>query len=163
NDALQFAGTGCHASADWGAALAGYAAHGAGRFSTADSAFAVALAAMTSEERCRWADLSPIVGDPTARRVPPQACPALGALARRILRLGSPLYSVSSTDLYTEHLARVTRGKIAEQSATVDGVAWADDQRTLTIRYGFPRWYSRSMPPSGSMMATESITGHDSG
>ncbi len=32
DEALQFAGTGCHVSADWCAALAGYAAHVAGRF-----------------------------------------------------------------------------------------------------------------------------------
>jgi len=163
DEALRFAGNDCHASTDWCAALAGYAAHVAGRFATADSAYAVALAAMTPEERCNWLDISRIVDDATADRLHSLDCAARAELARRILRLASPLYLVSSTDLYTEHLARVTRGKIAERAATVDGVSWADDQRNLTIRYGFPAWYSRSMPPSGSMMATESITGHDTG
>lgn len=162
DDALRFAGTECHASADWCAALAGYAAHVAGRFATADSAFRVALDAMTPDERCQWLDISQIVDDATSDRLRSLDCTARGQLARRILRLASPLYSVSSTDLYTEHLARVTRAKIAERAATVDGVSWADDQRTLTLRYGFPRWYSRSLPPSGSMQSP-SITGHDTG
>jgi hypothetical protein len=163
DEALHFAGTQCHASASWCAALGGYAAHVAGRFATADSAYAVALAAMTSEERCSWLDISRIVDDATAERLQSLDCAARGELARRILRLGSPLYSVSSTDLYTEHLARVTRAKIAEHAATTDGVPWADDQRNLTIRYGFPRWYSRSMPPTGSIDDKESVTGHDDG
>jgi hypothetical protein len=52
------------------------------------------------------------------------------------------LYSVSNSDLFTEHLARVTRARIAEHSAGPDGEAWADDQRELMVRYGWPRWYS---------------------
>jgi hypothetical protein len=162
-DALRYSRDECRAPSAWCAALGGYAAHVAGQFATADSAYSVALAAMDSEERCQWLDISRIVDDETDHLLRTLDCNARGALARRILQLAAPLYSVSSTDLYTEHLARVTRGRMAERAATVDGESWADDQRDLTIRYGWPRWYSRSMPHSPSFDVRQSVTGHDSG
>lgn len=160
-DAIRVASAECRATAGWCAALVGYAAHTAGRFATADSAFGVALAAMDSTERCRWLDISNIVDDATADRLHALDCAARAAFTRRVLEIAAPLYSVSATDLYTEHLARLTRGRIAEHAATVDGESWADDQRNLTIRYGWPRWYSRGMPTTTSLQATTSITGHD--
>jgi hypothetical protein len=163
NDALRYARTGCRASVAWCAALAGYAEHVAGQFAAADSDYAIALAAMDRDERCRWLDISRIVDDATDHRLRALECEARASLTRRILQLAAPLYSVSSTDLYTEHLARMTRGQMAEHAATVDGESWADDQRDLTIRYGWPRWYSRSMPHSPSFDARASVTGHDSG
>ncbi len=161
NDAIRFAGTECRASASWCAALAGFAAHSASRFATADSAFAVALEAMKPDERCRWLDISELVDDATAKRFDALDCDARVAFARRLLRLAAPLYSVSATDLYTEHLARVTRSRIGDGSANVEEGAWGDDQWKLTIRYGWPRWFTRSLPSSSSLYETSSITGHD--
>lgn len=163
DDALRFAATECRAAAAWCAALAGYAEHVAGRFQAADSAYAIALAAMDPEERCRWLDISRIVDDATATRLRTLDCAARATLTRRILEIAAPLYSVSTTDLYTEHLARVTRGQMAERAASPDGESWADDQRDLTIRYGWSSWYSRSIPTTMSMDARPSITGHDRG
>lgn len=161
DEALQFAGSVCRAPAAWCSALVGYAAHSAGRFAIADSAYGAALAAMDSTERCRWLDISRLVDDATTDQLHRLDCPAREAFVRRALRIASPLYAVSSTDLFTEHLARVTRGRMAERAATVDGESWADDQKDLTLRYGWPRWYSRSVPTSTSLQATSSITGHD--
>jgi hypothetical protein len=163
DEALRFASTECRAPAFWCAALGGYAAHLAGRFASADSAYAVALATMEPAERCRWLDISRIVDDATADRLKALDCNGRAQFARRVLRIAAPLYSIAVTDLYTEHLARVTRGRMAERAAATDGVSWADDQRDLTLRYGWPRWYSRSVPTSPSFDATPSITGHDSG
>src|SRR5579885_2767192 len=81
---------------------------------------------------------------------------------RRVMLLSAPLYSIATTDLWTEHLARLTRARIAERAATTDGESWANDQRELVVRYGWPRWYSRWDPDYGSMMQ-RSITGHDAG
>jgi hypothetical protein len=163
DQALRFASTECRAPVFWCAALGGYAAHSGGRFATADSAYAVALAAMEPDERCRWLDISRIVDDATDHRLRTLDCTARMAFARRILSIGAPLYSVSTTDLYTEHLSRVTRGRMADRAASTDGVSWADDQRDLTLRYGWPRWYSRSVPNSPAMQTITSVTGHDSG
>ncbi|MGH7618388.1 MAG: hypothetical protein ACREPM_14285, partial [Gemmatimonadaceae bacterium] len=162
-DALQFASAGCRATPSWCAALGGYAAHMSGRFAAADSAYAVSLAEMEPAERCEWLDISRIVDDETEGRLRKLGCDARAGLARRVLRLGSPLYSVSSTDLFTEHLARVTRGRIAEHAASPDGESWADDQRALTIRYGWPSWYSRPVPSTMTIYDRPSIMGHDDG
>jgi hypothetical protein len=162
NEAVAFATTACHSTTAWCAALAGYAAHVAGDFATADSAFTTALAAMEPAERCRWLDISDLLDDELEQRFKSAGCDGREAFVRRVLWLGSPLYQVSHTDLVTEHLARLTRARIAEHSAAPDGEPWADDERELVVRYGWPRWYSRTQPQFGSQ-TQPSIAGHDAG
>ena len=162
DDAVSFATSACHATTAWCNALAGYAAHLAGKFATADSAFTAALASMEPAERCRWLDISDLVDDELERRFKAAGCDGREAFVRRVMWIGSPLYSVTQTDLFTEHLARLTRAKIAEHSAASDGEPWADDERELMLRYGWPRWYSRSQPDFRSQ-ARPSIAGHDVG
>jgi len=162
DDAYSFATTGCQSTVAWCSALAGYAAHMARNFATADSAYAAALAAMDPAERCRWLDISDLLDDGLAERFKAAGCDGREAFVRHLMWLGAPLYSVSQTDLFTEHLARVTRARIAEHSAASDGEPWADDERELMVRYGWPRWYSRSQPDFRSM-TQPSIAGHDVG
>jgi len=162
DDARGFASRDCAASVEWCAALAGYAAHAAHAFAAADSSFERALAAMEPGERCQWLDVSDLLDDESAKRYEAMDCSAREQFFRRAARLGAPLYSVSTTDLFTEHLSRVTRSRMAEQSASSDGVSWGDDVKALMTRYGWPRWYSRSLPPVGSQLEP-SITGHDAG
>ncbi|HEV8445337.1 MAG TPA: hypothetical protein VGQ44_00860 [Gemmatimonadaceae bacterium] len=162
DDAIRFATTRCSAGRAWCAALAGFAAHADKRYVVADSAFGVALAAMELPERCRWLDITDLLDGPLADRFDHMPCEARDSLARQILTLGAPLYSVSTTDLLTEHLTRYARAKIAEHSATADGEAWGDDVKHLVMRYGWPQWYSRGFP--SMMLETRmSITGHDAG
>lgn len=162
DDARVYAGRDCAASADWCAALTGYAAHAGRAFAAADSAFERALAAMEPGERCRWLDVSDMLDGESAKRYDAMDCRAREGFFRRAAWIGAPLYSVSTTDLFTEHLSRVTRARIAEQSASPDGVSWGDDVKELMTRYGWPRWYSRGLPPLGSQTEA-SITGHDAG
>ncbi|HEY5060395.1 MAG TPA: hypothetical protein VII52_02615 [Gemmatimonadaceae bacterium] len=162
NDAVGFASSQCHATAAWCAALTGYAAHIGGRFEVADSAFALALAAMDSSERCKWFDISDLLDDELAGRFQALDCSARERFARRLFWMGAPLYSVSETDLLTEYLARLTRARIAEHAAAPDGEAWADDIRALVVRYGWPRWYTRTPAAPGSLREA-SYTGHDAG
>ena len=162
DDAIRYAATRCDAGRAWCAALAGFAAHADRRYAAADSAFDVALAAMELPERCRWLDITDLLDGPLADRFEHTPCDARDSLARQILRLGAPLYSVSTTDLLTEHLTRYVRARIAEHSATADGESWGDDARQLVMRYGLPQWYSRGFP----RMLLDSripITGHDAG
>lgn len=162
DDALSFARERCRAGGAWCAALGGYAAHMGGRFTQADSAYRLALADLPAAERCRWLDISDLIDGDLASRFHSLGCDGRDSLARRVLLLGAPLYSVSQTDLFTEQLARYTRVRMAERSASTDGESWGDDVRELMLRYGWPRWYSRSEPPVGSQM-TASVTGHDAG
>jgi hypothetical protein len=162
DDALRFAETRCGAGQAWCAALAGFAAHADKRYTLADSAFGVSLAAMEPPERCRWLDITDLLDGPLADRFDHMPCDMRDSVARQILTLGAPLYSVSTTDLLTEHLTRYARARIAEHSATADGESWGDDVRQLVMRYGWPQWYSRGFP----RMLIETrvpITGHDAG
>lgn len=161
-DAALTAARECTASASWCHALAGYAAHSGNRFTLADSEYNAALALMDSSERCTWLDIRDLLTDELSERFEKADCPGREAIARRALHVGAPLYSVSTTDLFTEHLSRVTRARIAEHSAAADGEPWADDIRELMVRYGWPRWYSRTQPDFGSQRPP-SIIGHDVG
>jgi hypothetical protein len=161
-DAIHAAQTECRASVSWCQALAGYAAHVDGRFATADSAFELALAAMDNTERCRWFDISNLLSDELESRFKALDCAGREAFARRLLWLGAPLYSVSSTDLLTEHFARLTRARLSEHASSPDGEAWGDDMRELVLRYGWPRWHTRGTPNYG-WEDQPSITGHDAG
>ena len=161
DDAVRVSTT-CRAERWWCLAIGGYAAHVGGRFADADSLYSLALAAMGDAERCRWLDLSDLLEPDLARRFQSVGCAGREAFVRRVLWLGAPLLSVSGTDLFTEHLARITRGRMAEHSASPDGESWADDQRALTTRYGWPRWYTRTDPAFGSALEP-TISGHDAG
>lgn len=162
DDAIHYATDDCAAARDWCLALGGYAAHTAGRFSLADSLYEQSLSVMAPAERCRWLDIGDLLDDDLAHRFKPLDCAAKETFARRVLRLGAPLLSISETDLLTEHLARLTRIHIAERAEQTDRTPWGDDIRELMLRYGWPRWYSRTYPELGSQMEP-SITGHDAG
>jgi len=162
DDARTYASHDCAAPVEWCAALTGYAAHAARAYAAADSAFDRALNAMEPGERCHWLDIADLLDGESSKRYEQMDCAARERFFRRAARLGAPLYSVSTTDLFTEHLSRVTRARMAEQSSSPDGVSWGDDVKELMTRYGWPRWYSRSLPPVGSQLEP-SITGHDAG
>ncbi|MDB4873952.1 MAG: hypothetical protein JWM41_398 [Gemmatimonadetes bacterium] len=162
DDAIRFALSDCRASPAWCNALAGYAAHVGARYATADSAYEAALSAMDPAERCRWLDVSDLVADDLEHRFKSLDCARREGFVRRLFWLGAPLYSISETDLLTEHLSRLTRARLAERSASIDGAAWADDVRSLVIRYGWSRWYTRTLPVMGSLRDA-SYTGHDAG
>ena len=161
-DAARVASTGCHAVQSWCAALEGYAWHRAGAYARADSSFGRALAAMSPRERCDWLDIGPLLAGAVASRFRHLDCAHRDSLARRVLRLGAPLYSVASSDLLTEHLSRVTRSRISDHSYMVEGPSWGDDSRDLVLRYGWPEWYTRAEAPFGSTLEA-SIIGHDAG
>ena len=69
NDAHPIRSTECRATAGWCAALAGYAAHSAEQFAAADSAFAVALAAMDPTSDAAGSTSPSIVDDATGDRL----------------------------------------------------------------------------------------------
>ncbi|HEX3868359.1 MAG TPA: hypothetical protein VHV78_16455 [Gemmatimonadaceae bacterium] len=162
DDAIRYARTDCRAAAGWCSALAGYAAHVGGRFAAADSEFTKALAAMDTVERARWLDFDDELEDHLHDRLDTLRMEARQALARRIMWMGSPLLSISGTDLWTEHMARFTRTLIAEHAASTEGGTWDDSDRELTMRYGWPTWFSRERPDFASMSEPR-MTGHDSG
>ena len=146
----------------WCAALAGYAAHSGQRFAAADSAFAVALSSMEPAERCRWLDPSNLMDGDLARRFEQLDCTGARVFrAPAVLARRAALLRERDRSLDRASRPRHTRAD-RRASATVDGESWADDVRELMTRYGWPRWYSRSMPEFGSQREP-SITGHDSG
>ena len=100
DEALE-AASACRAEASWCAALAGFALHTSGRFAGADSAYGVALAAMTEADRCRWTDISLLLPDGARKRYDRLACRDRAPLEARFWALSRPLYLTAANDLRT--------------------------------------------------------------
>jgi len=152
----------CRAATSWCEALAGLALHAAADFAAADSSFALALRDMPPDERCRWTDLSALLDGALARRYRRVGCadPARDGFAARLWWLAQPFYSLPGNDRRTEHFARMTMVRLAARSRTAYGVPWGDDLRELTLRYGWPTYWTQA--PAGPGLSLDvAITGHD--
>ncbi len=149
----------CHGTRWWCLALQGYALYEEDQYAAADSAYTAAVSLMPQDEHCRWTDLSLVLSDQLADRYDKMDCARRDSLAARVWWLGAPLYLVDAHELRTEHFARVTRTRLEERARSPQFL-WGDDVRDLIVRYGWPTWYTRDLPPMGSMREPI-VTGHD--
>ena len=159
-EALAAART-CRAALWWCEALAGLALHVAGDYGAADSAYRAALAAMPPDERCRWTDISALLDGALAQRYRRLPCDERGAFEQRLWWLAQPLYSLPGNDRRTEHLARATMTRIERDARSTYGVLWGDDLREVTVRFGWPTYWTQSEPATLSSFADVPITGHE--
>jgi hypothetical protein len=147
-EALE-AARGCRASGWWCAALLGYARHAGGDYPGADSAFAAALHAMPEDLRCRWTDLSPVLGGLRGRyrKLP---CAQRVTLERRIWWLADPLYLVPGNERRTEHFSRRMMNALQDRAQSAYGMRWGTDLEELLIRYGWPVGWEQEAPVSAN-------------
>ncbi|HET7295672.1 MAG TPA: hypothetical protein VFI66_00925 [Gemmatimonadales bacterium] len=152
----------CRAVAWWCHALDGLVRHTTGDFAGADSSFAAALAGMPEDERCRWNDISALLEGEVAGRYRRLDCASREQVEQRWWWLARPLYSLAANDRRTEHFARRTMARIHEGRRTLYGLYWEDDFRDMMLRYGWPRFWTRTPPVSPLVPADAQVTGHDS-
>jgi hypothetical protein len=145
----------------WCPAIAGVALHAAERYAAADSAFDVALSAMPRKQRCDWTDVRRLAWPTLARALNKQDCAGREALANAVWPLAQPMWSTPGNDARSEFFARATMAVILADAAEAMGMAWGSDSRELTLRYGWPEWYSRSEDYAYSVFAEPHVTGHD--
>lgn len=150
----------CRAVAWWCEALGGLVHHVDGDFVAADSVFAVALADMPDDERCRWNDISSLLDGDLAGRYRDLDCAGRAALEARWWWLTQPLYSIGGNDRRTEHFARRVMVRIQEGRRTPFGLYWEDDLRDVLLRYGWPTWWTRNPPRSPLVQSEPIVTGH---
>lgn len=149
----------CWAAAWWCAMLRGYALHEAGQYAAAGAAVDSALQLMPADTACRWRDISLLLEDEERapyRRLP---CANRAAYERRYWDLADPSYAIQGNDRRTEHFARVLLAALSEDAANAYGLAWGDDLRELTVRYGVPTWYTQSLRSPYELRS--SVEGHD--
>src|SRR5512146_921158 len=149
----------CRAAAWWCAALEGLAWHGAGDTEAAERLFQAALDLMPEDERCRWTDLSDLLEEPLRRRYRALSCNERSAFETRVWWLAQPLWSRAGNDRRTEHYARLTLARLLEHARSPYGL-WGDDERELTVRYGWPLAWERDDGSVGSMREPVAI-GHE--
>jgi hypothetical protein len=157
-DAVLAAGA-CRAVPWWCRALAGLARHAAREFPAADSAFDAALGLMPPDECCRWTDLSPLLEGELAKRYRALACDERSDLEARLWWLARPLWSQPGNDRRSEHFARHTM-VLLRDAPTPYGLPWGRDLAELTLRYGWPLWWTRAPPRATGTAADVAVTGH---
>jgi len=149
DDALSAARE-CRGDESWCSALAGFVHHYASLPVAADSAFAVALAAMDDPERRRWNDLSLILDERSVRsyrRMPAEERPGF---EERFWRLADPLLTRPGNELRSEHYARHVWDQFQYRAQSTDGISWGYDLREILVRYGWPSGWERSREWTGT-------------
>jgi hypothetical protein len=150
----------CDGDAGWCAALAGLALHVGDRPVAADSAFAVALAAMPRAQRCAWSDISWLTHDLPDSAYRDLDYAGRAAMEDRFWWLATPFFARRGNDRRNEHYARLTLARLHAEGATTYATTWGDDLRELVVRFGAAERWSRVEPPIGSS-ATATVVGHD--
>ena len=131
-------------------ALGALALHDSGAVRDADSAFTRALAAMPTDARCRWTDLSLLLEPELERRYAKLDCAARDTIANAYWRLGAPLFLLER-DWRNELLARFTRAELAKTARAPMGTPTDEAYRETALRYGFDTWYVVEEPLAGSL------------
>jgi hypothetical protein len=151
----------CRAALWWCWALGGLARHAAAEFPAADSVFDAALGLMPPDERCRWSDLSPLVEGDLAKRYRALACEERAGLEARLWWLARPLWSQPGNDRRSAHFARLTMVHLMRDARTAYGLAWGRDLADITVRYGWPLWWTQVPPRATGTVADAAVTGHE--
>ena len=160
DDAVQ-AVEACRAAGWWCWALGGLALHAAGEYPAADSAFDAALALMPAEERCQWSDVSSLLEGDLRKRYRALSCEERDRLGARLWWLARPLLSQAGNDRRSEHFARLTVVRLMREARTAYGLSWGGDLAEITLRYGWPRWWTQAPPRAMGLLADPIIAGHE--
>lgn len=153
----------CRAERWWCAALTGLALHVGERYADADTAFAAALAAMPEPQRCEWLDLAPLLDGALRDRAKRLDCAARADFDARLWWLAQPLYSLGGNDLRTGHFARLMMSELLVDTWSAFGLRAGPDLQELTVRFGWPAYWTRS--PSSAALASSgfNVTGYQPG
>lgn len=160
--AADSAAAACRGTPWWCRALAGLAAHAAGRHAAAAAAFADARALLpNSAARCAWDDLSPWLPDRVVgayRRLPCGSAERV-RYERRAWRLAQPFWTLGGDDLRNELAARRVLARLQSAGENPQGMSWGEDLAASDVRYGVPtRW---SVRPAIGLDAEPGVVGHE--
>lgn len=136
----------CRTGGWWCDILIGFALHTAGDDVRSDSTFAVALGRMLPRDRCQWRDISMLVDDDTRQQYRRFGCddPKRTAFEDRVWAFSRTLFSRPGNDTRTEWYSRMTMSLMLQDAASPHQNGFSDDERELLLRFGWPRWWSRS-------------------
>lgn len=156
-DAL-WAVRGCSAAGWWCHLLTGFVLHNMGAYSSADSAFDLAVQTMPEEQRCHWTDMSVLLDGKGTEEYRDRSCSIRDSVNSWIWWLADPLYLVPGNERRTEHYARLALDWMLDGTAIVYGTRWGKDNRELMVRYGWSIGWERE--PSRGIERRPRIVGH---
>jgi hypothetical protein len=144
----------------WCTALEGYALHSAGDYVQADSTFVAALPLMPEEQRCRWTDITDLLGGRARRHYEQLTCEERDSFEARFWWLADPLHMLPALDRRSEHFARKTLDRLQDRASSAFGLPWGRDLGEYVVRYGWPTGFERVSYSTGTGSISEEIVGH---
>ncbi len=158
-DEAVAAARGCKLDGWWCFGLQGFALHMAHRYRAADSVFALALDVMSQKERCDWRDLKLVLDDELLKDYRELNCARRLAFEQRVWWLARPMLSSSGNDARSEYYARLMYARFLEDAPSVHTLGFTEDEdeRELSLRYGWAREFTRE----GGATGKGGITGHE--
>lgn len=160
DEAVRVAGR-CTALGWWCPALKGFALHAANRGAAADSAWSQALSRMDEKTRCDWRDLKVVLDDALLREYREVPCAQRLAQENRVWWLARPMLSSPGNDARSEFFARRLYAIILQDAPSVHELGFDEDERELSLRYGWPRAWSQSKAYVQGRGQVSIITGHE--
>jgi hypothetical protein len=146
----------------WCHALAGHALHAAGDFGAAEEWFDRALARMPTDERCRWADLEPILKGKNRGRYTDAPCAERIDFERHFWTLADPLWLTPGNERRTEHLSRWVWDRLQRDADSGYGLRWGRDLREIVLRFGWPSGWDVGRRRYPGLRTEEAIQAHRS-
>lgn len=132
----------CGGTEWWCQALRGLALHNLNQHVASSQAFDRALAAMPTEQRCAWSDitmwLDPVQHEPYKAL----GCDGWQARNERVFRLAQPLWMLPGHDVRNELFARRTLSRVHSLGRIPYDLQWGDDLLESQVRYGWPTAWS---------------------
>jgi hypothetical protein len=119
----------------WCLALTGFAAHEAGEFVAAESAFDRALGAMHTNQRCAWTDIEILLKAP-GNAYRDLDCVAQDSVARRFWWIADPLFLTPGNERRSEHFARHVFIQMEDDAPLVSPSRFWQGAEILAVRYG---------------------------
>ena len=159
DDAIRSAKA-CTSREWWCGALRGFALHVAGRFEEADSSYEAAIRLMGDGERCAWRDMKLLLADDQLKAYREHNCNGRLPLEQRIWWLSRPMMSGRGNDARTEYYSRLMMAYFVEDGPSAYAMGFDQDERELTLRYGWPIAWTRS-PGSTAFGAEPGLVGHE--
>jgi hypothetical protein len=159
DDAIRSAQA-CTSREWWCGALRGFAFHVAGRFEEADSAYEAAIRLMGDGERCAWRDMKLLLADDQLKAYREHDCNGRQPLEQRVWWLSKPMMSGRGNDARTEYYSRLMMAYFVEDAPSAYVMGFDQDERELTLRYGWPIAWTRS-PGATPFGGEPGLVGHE--
>jgi tetratricopeptide (TPR) repeat protein len=133
----------------------GFALHHAGRTEEAAAELEAWLAALPEADQAKMRDLGWMLSPRELQRYRAMSEAERASHEARVWKYADPLFSTPGNELWTDHLARYTGGRMIREGAAKPMSSWGADVEQLIVRFGETVLMTRSWRTGGMGMGDD--------